>query len=102
MSWYTFRAPDKRRPVLLLTRTSAVRYLTSLTVAPITRTVRGIPTQIVLTDVDGLPQLCAINRDHIQTVPKSSVGGYITQLQAEKLREVLGAIQFAPGFETLG
>ena len=46
--WYTFRAPDKRRPVLILTRNSAIPFLTGVTVAPITTTVRGIPSEIFL------------------------------------------------------
>ena len=53
--WYTFQAPDKRRPVLILTRTSAIGYLTALTVAPITTTIRDIPSEVLLTQQDGLP-----------------------------------------------
>jgi len=50
--WYTFRAPDKRRPVLILTRNSAVSYLTSVTVAQITTTIRGVPSEVVLTPAE--------------------------------------------------
>ena len=52
--WYTFQAPDKRRPVLVLTRDSAVGFLNALTVAPITTTVRNIPSEVFLTPEDGL------------------------------------------------
>ena len=47
--WYTFREPDKRRPVVVLTRNSAIPYLTSLTVAPITSTIRNVPSEVLLT-----------------------------------------------------
>ncbi len=57
--WYTFRAPDKRRPVLILTRDSAIPYLNGLTVAPITTHIRDIPTEVVLTPADGMPADCA-------------------------------------------
>jgi mRNA interferase MazF len=100
--WYTFRPPDKRRPVLVLSRSSAIRYLESITVAPITRTMRGLPSQVVLAQDDGLPEMCAVNLDHIQTVVKARFGGYITHLPPEKLREVRRAIQFALGFDSLG
>jgi len=99
--WYTFRQPDKRRPVLILTRSSATGFLTSLTIAPITTTVRGIPTEVVLTEADGLLARCAVNADTLQTVPKAKFGGLITRLTPEQLRAVRQAIQFALGFDTL-
>lgn len=99
--WYTFRAPDKRRPVLLLTRQSALRYLSSVTVAPITSTIRGIPTEVPLTVTDGLQRECAVNCDNIQTVAKAQIGPFITHLSAEKMRAVQGAIAFALGFDDL-
>jgi mRNA interferase MazF len=99
--WYTFREPDKRRPVLLLTRNSAVAFLTSLTVAPITTTIRGIPTEVVLTEADGLFTRCAVNADNLQTVLKARFGGFITHLKPEHMRAVRKAIQFALGFDTM-
>lgn len=99
--WRTFRAPDKRRPVLLLTRTSAISYLTGITVAPITSTIRGIPSEVILTINDGLFSDCAANCDNIQTVQKANLGAYITHLSPTKLREVRVAIEFALGFDAL-
>ena len=99
--WYTFREPDKRRPVLILTRTSAITFLTALTIAPITSTIRGIPTEVVLTEADGLFAICAVNTDNLQTVPKTKFGGFITHLKLEHMRSVRQAIQFALGFDTL-
>lgn len=93
--WYTFRSPDKRRPVLILTRDSIIPVLTSLTVAPLTTTIRDIPTEVVLGDGDGLPRACAVNLDNVQTVPKGNIGGRIARLTQERMTEVSGALVFA-------
>ena len=97
--WYTFKAPDKKRPVLILTRDSAIAVLHSVTVAPITSTIRRIPTEVVLTEDDGLPNTCAVNFDNLQTVPKSNIGGRISRLTARKMKEAGAAVSFALGFD---
>lgn len=99
--WYTFDPPDKRRPVLILTRNSAIRFLNALTVAPITTTVRDIPSEVFLSPEDGMPTECAANLDHIQTVPKGRLGALITTLSLAKMAEVQRAISFALGFDTI-
>lgn len=98
--WYSFKAPDKRRPVLVLTRDSAIPVLNSVTIAPITSTIRSIPTEVVLTKEDGMPDTCAVNFDNVQTVPKSNLGVRITHLPARKMREAALAIAFALGFDS--
>lgn len=96
--WYTFRAPDKRRPVLILTRNAAIGFLTNLTIAPITTTVRQIPTEVVLTPrQDGVLALCAVNLDNIQTIPKEQIGPLLTTLSPLRMEEVERAIAFALG-----
>ncbi|MGC1520378.1 MAG: type II toxin-antitoxin system PemK/MazF family toxin [Steroidobacteraceae bacterium] len=95
--WYTFPSPNKRRPVLILTRDSAIAVLNGVTVAPITSTIRSIPTEVVLTSDDGLPDTCAANFDNIQTVPKTSLGAPIAHLSASKMQAAAGAIGFALG-----
>jgi mRNA interferase MazF len=97
--WYKFKAPDKKRPVLILTRDSAITVLHSVTVAPLTSTIRGIPTEVVLTENDGLPTTCAANFDNLQTVPKSNIGDRITRLTARKMKEAGAAVSFALGFD---
>jgi mRNA interferase MazF len=97
--WYTFKPPDKKRPVLILTRDSAIGVLNSVTVAPITSTIRRIPTEVVLTQDDGLPSTCAANFDNIQTVPKSNIGDCIARLTMRKMKEAGAAVSFALGFE---
>jgi len=96
--WYKFGRPDKRRPVVILTRDSALEYLGEATVAPVTRTIRDIPTEVLLTPADGLPTDCAINLDHLQTITKNKLGSLITKLDENKMRSVRRALMFALGF----
>ncbi len=93
--WYQFKAPDKRRPVLILTRDSVLKYLGEVTVAPITSMVRDIPSEVFLSKQDGMTKDCAINFDHIQTVSKGKIGSLITTLSPDRLEQVSEAIQFA-------
>jgi mRNA interferase MazF len=93
--WYTFKHPDKKRPVVLLTRNSILEYLGEVTIAPVTSTIRDIPSEVLLSRLDGMHNDCAINCDHIQTVSKSNVGSMIISLSKEKLSEVRDAINFA-------
>lgn len=96
--WYRFARPDKKRPVLILTRNSALEVLDSVTVAPITSTIRDIPTEVVLGSEDGVPQECAVNLDHVQTVPRARVGSLITTLTTDRMTKVGAALGFALGF----
>ena len=93
--WYQFKAPDKKRPVLILTRNSILEYLSEVTSAPVTSTIRNIPSEVFLTSIDGMPMNCVINFDHIQTVSRDRIGSLITALPPEKLKEVRRAIDFA-------
>ena len=93
--WYKFKHPDKKRPVVILTRNSILEYLGEVTIAPITSTVRDIPSEVPLSHLDGMHNDCAINCDHIQTVSKSNVGSLITSLSKQKLSEIRDAINFA-------
>jgi mRNA interferase MazF len=97
--WYTFKSPDKKWPVLILTRDSAIKVLHAVTIAPITSTIRSIPTEVVLTEEDGLPGTCAANFDNLQTVPKSSIGDRISHLTTRKMKEAALAVSFALGFD---
>jgi mRNA interferase MazF len=100
--WYTFRAPNKRRPVLVLTRNSALPYLSGNTVAEITTTIRGMASEVTLTPgEDGMFAECVVNADNIQTIQKSQLGELITELSPERMREVRQAIEFALGFDAL-
>jgi mRNA interferase MazF len=96
--WYKFAKPDKNRPVVILTRNSALEFLGEVTVAPITSTIRDIPTEVLLTKEDGMSQECAVNLDHIQTVSKGKIGPLITMLSSAKMTELRSALLFALGF----
>jgi mRNA interferase MazF len=93
--WYNLKSPDKKRPVLVLTRDSAIAVLNSVTVAPITSTIRSIPTELLLTRKDGLPHTCAANFDNLQTVPKGQIGDRITRLSRRRMQEAAAAVSFA-------
>jgi mRNA interferase MazF len=86
--------------VLILTRNSAISFLNALTVAPITTTVRDIPSEVFLTPEDGLFTDCAANMDNIQTVPKHKLSSLIAYLSSERMEEVNEAIAFALGLES--
>ncbi|HJQ98051.1 MAG TPA: type II toxin-antitoxin system PemK/MazF family toxin [Candidatus Polarisedimenticolaceae bacterium] len=93
--WYKFTRPDKTRPVLVLTRDSALQFLAEVTVAPITTTIRDIPSEVALGKHDGMPRDCAVNLDHLQTVARKKLGATITKLGADRMREVARALRFA-------
>ncbi len=92
MRWYQFTRPDKKRPVLILTRDSILPYLGEVTVAPITSTVRDIPSEVALCRDDGMHCDCAINCDHLQTVSNGRIGALITTLSAANGRAVRFAL----------
>lgn len=96
--WYLFSRPDEKRPVLILTRDSAVEFLGEVTVAPITSTIRDIPSEVLLTKADGMPRDCAVNLDHLQTVSEGKIGSLITTLSASKMEQMRPSLLFALGF----
>ena len=93
--WYKFNTPDKKRPVVILTRNSVLDYLGEVTVVPITSTIRDIPSEVLLSKEDGMNNDCAVNCDHIQTVSKYKIGLLIITLSKEKLFQIRNAICFA-------
>ena len=95
-----FGGPHKTRPALVLTRGSAIHYLNAITVAPITRTIRGIPTEIALGVDEGLKSPSVANLDSIQTVRASRLGRYLGSIPASRRAEVREAVLFALGLET--
>jgi mRNA interferase MazF len=96
--WYRFSKPAQRRPVLILTRDSALKFLAEATIAPITSTVRDIPSEVALTRADGMPRECAVNLDHVQTISNGRIGALITTLGPQRMAEVRSALLFALGF----
>lgn len=92
---YRFPQPDKTRPVLILTRNSVIEYLGEVTVAPITTTIRDIPSEVLLTRHDGMAKDCAVNCDHLQTVSKAKLGSLVATLSRAKMAQVKAALSFA-------
>ena len=97
--WYTFRPPNKRRPVLLITRDQVIEQLGEIIVAPITRTIRGLATEVVLTSEDGMPVACAANFDHVGVAQRARIGARISELRVERWPEARNALLVACGFE---
>lgn len=94
---YRFPAPDKQRPVLVLTRSSALQFLGRVTIAPITTTVRDIPTEVELGIDDGMKTRCAVSLDNVMTVPRQGLGTRVATLEASRMTEVCRALAFAVG-----
>ncbi len=98
--WYTFSPPDKRRPVLLLTRDSVVDVLDSIIVVPATRTVRGLPSEVLLSREDGLSVACALNFDHLGLAQRSRLGPILAHLPPTRWLEIEHALLVACGFRS--
>lgn len=93
--WARLPEPKGVRPVLLLSRDRAIQVRPMVTVAPLTRTIREIASQVRLGPEDGLPKPCVANLDDIQTIEKSRLLKRLCALSESKLRAVAGAVQFA-------
>jgi mRNA interferase MazF len=72
--------------------------MSEVTVAPLTSTIRHIPSEVILTPEDGVPKTCAINLDHLQTVAKAKIGPLITPLTDQRMDKIKAALLFALGF----
>jgi mRNA interferase MazF len=88
---------DKLRPVLVLTREPFIARLHAVLVAPVTSTVRGIPTEVELGPDEGLPQACAVNFDNLFTLRRDHLQERIATLHGEHLEGVRHAYRFAAG-----
>jgi mRNA interferase MazF len=94
---YTFKRPDKRRPVLVLTRQEVIPLLNTVMVAPITSTIRGAPSEVVVGIDEGLKRDSAVNLDHVQTVERSRLRRFVGTLDREKMTAVCRALAIATG-----
>ena len=94
---YRFAAPDKKRPVVVLTRDSALAYLSTVTVAPITSAIRGVPSEVVLNEEDGMKAPCAVNLHNAVTVGRHRLGKRVAQLGSLRMSEICSALRFSLG-----
>jgi mRNA interferase MazF len=95
---YAFPRPDHRRPVLVLTRQQVLGHMRTLTVAPLTSTIRGIPSEVVVGQEVGLKRRSAINLDHVSTVPRAGLRAYVGTVPPDVLERVRDALLFALGW----
>ena len=94
---YNFAPPDKKRPVLVLTRDSAITYLSTVTVAPITSTIRGVPSEVALSEEDGMKTPCAVNLHNAVTISQERLGRRVAHLSSVRMSEVCAALRFSMG-----
>ena len=97
--WLEMPPPAGRRPAVLLSRDAAYQVRAAITVAPITRTIRKIPVEVVLDQSDGMPTRCVVNLDDITTLPKALIKQRLTVLSPERIGQIDAAIRFAPNLE---
>lgn len=83
-----FEPPDKRRPVLVLSRPDVIPLLSTVTVAPITSTIRGAPSEVGVGIEEGLKRDSVVNLDHVQTVDQAALGQYVGSVDRETMAAV--------------
>lgn len=93
--WANLPAPIGRRPVLLLTRDAAYRYLNKVIVAEVTTTVRGIPEEVAVSKREGLARASVVNLDNVHVVPTALLGARIATLPTHRVRELKRALGYA-------
>ncbi len=94
---HDFKSPDKRRPVVVLSREEVIALLDTVTVAPITSTMRGAPAEVPVGIAEGLKHDSAINLDYVQTVRQSRLHRYVGSLSGDKMADVGKALAIATG-----
>ncbi len=95
--FFAFKQPDKLRPVLVLTRQEVIELLHTVMIAPITSTIRGAPSEVIVGIEEGLKHNSAVNLDYIQTVEKSRLHRRIAEVSPEKMKAVCRALAIAAG-----
>lgn len=98
---YRFARPDKTRPVVVLTRESAIPYLSTVTIAPITSTIRGVPSEVLLDQEDGLKGRCAVNLHNTVTVSQQHLGKRVARLSPFRMAQVCAALRFSLGCDSV-
>jgi len=94
---YRFAPPDKERPVVVLTRETAIRRLSRVTIAPVTSTLRGVTAEVSLNEDDGMKYPCAVNLHNVLIVSQDRLGSRVAQLSSERMAEICAALRFSLG-----
>lgn len=92
--WAELPNPVGRRPVLILTRTGAIEQFANVTIAPLTRTIRQVRSEVNLSTKDGVPTDCAITLENIITIRKAALDRKITRVRAKIMSQVFEAVRF--------
>lgn len=93
--WADLPQPAGRRPVLILTRSDAIPQLSNITIAPLTRTIRDIDSEVILSPAHGVPSLCAISLENILTIQKRTLDKRVLRLDNDSMTAVFSAIRYA-------
>jgi mRNA interferase MazF len=93
--WAKLPLPTGRRPVVLISRDSAYAVRAAVTVAEVSTTIRGIPSEVPLGKRDGMPRRCAINTDNLVTIPKAWLESRIDALHADRAVALDAALRFS-------
>jgi mRNA interferase MazF len=93
--WVDLPRPAGRRPAVLISRDAAYGVRMRVTIAPVTRTIRNIPVEVLLDRADGLPARCVVNVDDVTTIPKELLRERITVLSADKTAQLDAALRYA-------
>ena len=94
---YQFAPPNKQRPVVVLTRDSAIGHLSTVTVAPITSAIRGVPSEVLLGEEDGMKAPCAVNLHNAVTVSQQRLGKRVAHLGSARMNDICAALRFSLG-----
>ena len=95
---FAFPKPDKKRPVLILTRQDMIGRLHTVTVAPITSTIRGVPSEVLVGTESGLKRPSAISLHHVATIPRAGLRSFVGLVPRQTMSRVQDALLFALGF----
>ncbi len=89
--------PDKRRPVLILSRPALIQVLHTVTVASITSTIRGLPTEVSIGVEEGLKIPSCVNLCNLFTIEQQKLGTFVGSVNPEKMRQICQALNIANG-----
>jgi mRNA interferase MazF len=95
--WWVDHPELGRRPYLVLTRQNSIPVLNRVLAVPATRTIRAIPTEVLLDTGDGMPAQCALTLDNLTSIPRELFRERITRLSVQRMSEVCRALSIAAG-----
>ena len=95
--WWVEAPNRRRRPYLVMTRSAAIPVVNAVLAAPLTRTIRDLPTELLLTSSDGVPRESVASFDNMTVIPKAYLVDRMAQLSPGRISEACRALQAAVG-----